>query len=192
MSVFFLFLSSNALRLRTTRSKGKGPTSRVSTKMRWRTTVDGWNPANQLSLIVNPILFTSFYDHPRWLFGISEPSTVSGVATRHPPGNESISFFHLDFPSFLPVCVEYFRLLPKVEVFSCNMFCFFGGILSCQVVAFCYFCPKLPLQLTGNANCFWFRPASRFWVFILNYTNRKLGLSRGLSAADGECEMPVG
>ena len=40
------------------------------------TTVDGKNPANQLRLVVEIRLFTGFWEHPRWLFGISEPSTV--------------------------------------------------------------------------------------------------------------------
>ena len=34
------------------------------------TTVDGWNPANQLRLVVYPIIFRVLL-HPRWLFGIS-------------------------------------------------------------------------------------------------------------------------
>ena len=33
------------------------------------------NPANQLRLVVYPNI-CSFFKHPRWLFGISEPSTV--------------------------------------------------------------------------------------------------------------------
>ena len=38
-------------------------------------TVDGRNPANQLSLVVYPIIYMVFI-HSRRLFGISEPSTV--------------------------------------------------------------------------------------------------------------------
>ena len=40
-------------------------------------TVDGWNPAKQLRLVVYvyPIIYGVFI-HLRWLFGISEPSTV--------------------------------------------------------------------------------------------------------------------
>ena len=43
------------------------------------TTVDGsfGNPANQLRLVVYPVIYDRFQHHPRWLFGISEPSTVS-------------------------------------------------------------------------------------------------------------------
>ena len=39
--------------------------------------VDGRNPANQLRLVVYPIIYDGNLHHPRWLFGISEPSTVS-------------------------------------------------------------------------------------------------------------------
>ena len=39
------------------------------------TTVDGRNSANQLRLVAYPIIYRGFI-HPRWLFGISEPSTV--------------------------------------------------------------------------------------------------------------------
>ena len=43
-------------------------------------TVDGRNPANQLSLVVYPIIYDEFLKYPMWLFGISEPSTV-GIPT---------------------------------------------------------------------------------------------------------------
>ena len=39
------------------------------------TTVDGRNSANQLRLVIYPIIYRGFI-HRRWLFGISEPSTV--------------------------------------------------------------------------------------------------------------------
>ena len=42
-------------------------------------TVDGWNPANQLRLVVYPFipLFIGFQHHPRWLYSrILDPSTV--------------------------------------------------------------------------------------------------------------------
>jgi len=38
-------------------------------------TVDGQNPA-PLRIMIIP-LFTGFFLHPRWLFGISEPSTYA-------------------------------------------------------------------------------------------------------------------
>ena len=38
-------------------------------------TVDGRNPANQLRLVVYPIIFQSFI-HPRWLFGISSINSM--------------------------------------------------------------------------------------------------------------------
>ena len=38
-------------------------------------TVEGQNPANQLRLVVYPIIYAGFIHH-RWLFGISEPSIV--------------------------------------------------------------------------------------------------------------------
>ena len=34
------------------------------------------NPANQLRLVVYPIIYYGFYTSKQWLFGISEPSTV--------------------------------------------------------------------------------------------------------------------
>ena len=40
-------------------------------------TVDGWNPANQLRLVTYPIIYKVLAPSKRWLFGISEPSTVS-------------------------------------------------------------------------------------------------------------------
>ena len=44
-------------------------------------TVDGRNSANQLRLVVHPIIY-EFFTSKRWLFGISEPSTVPW--TYHP------------------------------------------------------------------------------------------------------------
>ena len=38
-------------------------------------TVDGRNPANPVDVVDIPV-FTGNFIHPRWLFGISEPSTV--------------------------------------------------------------------------------------------------------------------
>ena len=37
-------------------------------------TVDGWNPANQLRLVVYPIIYYGFQHHPRWLARF-QPST---------------------------------------------------------------------------------------------------------------------
>ena len=44
-------------------------------KVKENGTVDGWNLANQLRLVVYPVIYDRFI-YPRWLFGISEPSTV--------------------------------------------------------------------------------------------------------------------
>ena len=43
---------------------------------KFRDSVDGRNPANNLSLVVY-FIFTGFYTSKRWFFGISEPSTVT-------------------------------------------------------------------------------------------------------------------
>ena len=44
-------------------------------KIRSSTTLDGWNPANQLRLVVHPFFFLQGFIHPRCC-RISEPSTV--------------------------------------------------------------------------------------------------------------------
>ena len=43
-----------------------------------RVTVDGSNPANQLMLVVYPIIYMGFI-HPRWLFGISAINSMTHI-----------------------------------------------------------------------------------------------------------------
>ncbi len=42
------------------------------------TSVDGRNPANQLRLVVYPIIYQGFM-HLRWLFGISAINSIMGI-----------------------------------------------------------------------------------------------------------------
>ena len=45
-----------------------------------KTTADGRNPANELRLVVYPIIY-SFFLHPRWLFGISAINGITGFVS---------------------------------------------------------------------------------------------------------------
>ena len=56
----------------------QGVNTRMAEEGEVNTTVDGWNPTNQLRLVVYPIVYEGFV-HPRWLFGIS--STNSSTTT---------------------------------------------------------------------------------------------------------------
>ena len=46
--------------------------------LNWWYTVDGWNPANQLRLVVHPIIYRVFYIPCHWLFGISSINGIKG------------------------------------------------------------------------------------------------------------------
>ena len=50
-------------------------------------TVDGQNPAPTTNMMIIPLL-TGFQTHPRWLFGISEPSTVSVHQKKNTPSGQ--------------------------------------------------------------------------------------------------------
>ena len=72
-------------------------------------------------------------------------------------------FFQKSFPRWRCFHATDLFVRRDSELSSCNM---------------ATFAPN-KLQLTGNANCFWFRLTSRFWVFIFNYTNRNWVFPRG-------------